>query len=85
MTIQHAINLLKLRNFRNYKDTTLKLNTKPIILLHGKNGAGKTNVLEALSLLSPFRSLRSSAWTEIANNHQTYTIYAEIQKVIQII
>lgn len=36
------------------------------MVLHGANGAGKTNILEAVSLLSPGRGLRRAAPEEIA-------------------
>ena len=36
------------------------------VLLYGENGAGKTNVLEAVSLLTPGRGLRGAALSEMA-------------------
>jgi DNA replication and repair protein RecF len=48
---------LELRNFRNYE--TLRLNfSKQIVLITGKNGAGKTSILESLCLLGSGRSFR---------------------------
>ena len=41
------INSLQLFQFRNYKDLTLDLQPE-IIVLYGTNGAGKTNILEAI-------------------------------------
>jgi DNA replication and repair protein RecF len=38
------------------------------VILTGENGAGKTNVLEAVSLLSPGRGLRGAALSEIARS-----------------
>ncbi len=38
------------------------------VVLTGANGAGKTNVLEAVSLLAPGRGLRRSALTEVARS-----------------
>jgi DNA replication and repair protein RecF len=48
---------LTLTDFRNYR--TLRLETAPApVVLTGANGAGKTNLLEALSFLAPGRGLR---------------------------
>lgn len=62
----HAVTALTLENFRNYR--TLQLNLKPqCVVLTGHNGAGKTNILEALSMLSPGRGMRASKLKEIDN------------------
>ena len=59
-----AISRVTLSNFRCYE--TLRLDTKAgLIILTGANGAGKTNLLEALSLLSPGRGLRGARLAEI--------------------
>lgn len=56
---------LSLTNFRNY--ATLALEFAPgMVVLTGDNGAGKTNLLEAVSLLTPGRGLRRAAYGEIA-------------------
>ncbi len=60
-----AVTRLTLSDFRNYE--TLRIApTCPLIALTGQNGAGKTNVLEALSLLMPGRGLRGSALNVMA-------------------
>ncbi|MFK4873117.1 DNA replication/repair protein RecF [Novosphingobium sp. ZW T3_23] len=46
-----------LSRFRNHRETAVD-GTAQFNLLVGENGAGKTNVLEAISLLSPGRGLR---------------------------
>jgi len=51
---------ITLQNFRNHTESALN-ETAHFNLLVGENGAGKTNVLEALSLLSPGRGLRRAA------------------------
>ena len=56
----HAITSLTLQNFRNYVSLQLNLPAKPVVLM-GENGAGKTNLLEAVSLLGPGKGLRSAA------------------------
>lgn len=53
----HYISKLRLTDFRNYKVLDLELSGTPVVLF-GQNGAGKTNLLEAVSLLSPGRGLR---------------------------
>ncbi len=60
-----SINSLSLSHFRNYGTARLELNHKPIVVLTGRNGAGKTNILEALSLLTPGRGLRKARISEI--------------------
>ena len=46
-----------LKNFRNYSDVKFSFSSK-INFITGKNGSGKTNILEALSILSNIRSFR---------------------------
>lgn len=52
-----ALDRIALSGFRNHSDTHLR-GTAKLNLLTGANGAGKTNILEALSLLAPGRGLR---------------------------
>ncbi len=56
---------LGLVDFRNYATFALPLRSR-FVVFHGDNGAGKTNLLEALSLLSPGRGLRRANYGEIA-------------------
>lgn len=49
---------LNLTNFRNYESACFNDAGEGLVVVFGSNGAGKTNVLEALSLLSPGRGLR---------------------------
>lgn len=53
------IRQLSLKNFRNYHDLTLEFE-KGINVFTGQNGQGKTNLLEAISLLSVGRSFRTA-------------------------
>ena len=48
---------LSLRDFRNYAECRVMIDA-PNVLLLGENGAGKTNLMEAVSLLAPGRGLR---------------------------
>ncbi len=59
MLAPHAITALTLENFRNYASLSLHVSPHPVVLT-GYNGAGKTNILEAISLLSPGRGMRSA-------------------------
>ena len=61
------IDRLRLATFRNHTGTALD-GTARFNLLVGENGAGKTNVLEALSLLAPGRGLRRAALPDMAAN-----------------
>jgi DNA replication and repair protein RecF len=56
---------LALRDFRSYADLSLVIDA-PVVSLAGENGAGKTNVLEAISLLSPGRGLRRAEFADMA-------------------
>jgi DNA replication and repair protein RecF len=55
---------LKLVNFRNYARAELALDARPVVLV-GDNGAGKTNLLEAVSLLGPGSGLRARPLGEL--------------------
>ncbi len=55
-----AIQNLKLTHFRNHRHFEMKSDGQNIVL-YGDNGVGKTNVLEALSLLMPGRGMRQSS------------------------
>lgn len=55
-----GLSRISLENFRNHAATTL-VETAHFNLLVGENGAGKTNLLEALSLLGPGRGLRRAS------------------------
>ena len=58
---------LSLTDFRSYADA-LVAPGPGFVILTGENGAGKTNVLEAVSLLSPGRGLRGAALAEMSRN-----------------
>lgn len=58
---------LVMTDFRSYARAELQLDGRPVVLT-GENGAGKTNLLEAVSLLSPGRGLRGAAYAEVARD-----------------
>ena len=57
---------LILSRFRSYPALDLSVDAMMIALV-GQNGAGKTNVLEALSLLTPGRGLRRAEFADMAS------------------
>ena len=59
-----ALRRLTLRDFRSYSDATLELDGRPVAL-SGLNGAGKTNLLEAVSYLAPGRGFRGASVAEL--------------------
>ncbi|AKI02565.1 DNA replication and repair protein RecF [Hoeflea sp. IMCC20628] len=58
------IQRLKLAGFRNYASLSLELDQRHVVLA-GDNGAGKTNLMEALSLLTPGRGMRRSSYGDM--------------------
>ena len=56
---------LVLTDFRNHADAVIEPGPG-FVVLTGENGAGKTNILEAVSLLAPGRGLRRAALGEMA-------------------
>lgn len=59
------VSQLRLSAFRNFRSAELEAVPGPVILT-GPNGGGKTNVLEALSLLVPGRGLRRARLSEFS-------------------
>lgn len=58
---------LTLSDFRNHRQTLVQ-GGPGLVALAGANGAGKTNILEALSLLAPGRGLRGSPLPEMVRD-----------------
>ncbi len=55
-----SLSNLTLSHFRSHRRSVIDVNARPVAI-HGDNGAGKTNILEAVSLLSPGRGLRRAS------------------------
>ncbi len=74
-----AILALQLSHFRSHRAARLVFDGRPVALV-GANGAGKTNILEAVSLLSPGRGLRRAAAEEIARRPEAigWKVSAEV-------
>lgn len=64
MTQKTSISRLKLTDFRNYAAASLVLDSRHVVLT-GENGAGKTNLMEAISFLSPGRGFRRAVLTDV--------------------
>jgi DNA replication and repair protein RecF len=80
---------LGLANFRSYSRAELALSGAPVVLA-GSNGAGKTNLLDAISLLSPGRGLRGAQLGEhtrkapqTASSDVLWAVTATIQRGIE--
>ncbi|MES0177705.1 DNA replication/repair protein RecF [Mesorhizobium sp. M0025] len=65
MPEQSHIRKLTLTNFRNYAALSIGFSPGPVVF-SGDNGAGKTNLLEAISLLTPGRGLRRAPYVDVA-------------------
>lgn len=77
-----TLSQLTLHNFRNYPE--LRLNAAPgFMVFSGANGAGKTNILEAVSLLAPGRGLRRAPLRDIAsqNGPGDFAVAAQLDDV----
>lgn len=57
---------LSVTAFRSYPQIAIDCRSEPVVLW-GANGAGKTNLLEALSLFAPGRGLRGASLSEFAH------------------
>lgn len=69
---------LQLTNFRNYGQISLQVGPTPVVLC-GANGAGKTNLLEALSLLASGQGLRRAPYSELAGaGGNAWTVWSRV-------
>ena len=78
-----AVRRLRLTDFRCYAALDLELAPAPVAL-YGANGAGKTNLLEALSFLVPGRGLRSAGADGVARKDasgaaEAWAVFAEME------
>lgn len=75
-----TINSIKLTAFRNYETATLVFDNRHVVLT-GENGSGKTNLLEAISLLSPGRGLRRAVYADAvkAGTEAGFAIFAQVE------
>jgi DNA replication and repair protein RecF len=77
-----ALTRLSLTDFRNHHAASFRP-SRQFVVLHGANGAGKTNILEAVSLLVPGRGLRRAALSEMVRTggNGGFSIAAEIEYI----
>jgi len=70
---------LTLTDFRNHKQTRINVRDAKNIIIVGENGAGKTAVLEAISMLSGDRGMRGADMGDIAcfNGLGGFSVYAK--------
>ena len=62
-----ALTHLRLKNFRSYADWAVSDISPDFVVLTGANGVGKTNILEAVSLFSPGKGMRSADFADLQN------------------
>lgn len=62
--VKSGVKRLTLTDFRNYAYLRINTELSPVIIT-GENGSGKTNILEAISFLTPGRGLRSARLSDI--------------------
>ncbi len=62
-----AVARLTLTNFRNYAHARIEPSARSVVLT-GANGAGKTNILEAISFLAPGRGLRRAKLSDVTRS-----------------
>ncbi|HEY1146784.1 MAG TPA: DNA replication/repair protein RecF, partial [Allosphingosinicella sp.] len=76
---------LSLTDFRSYADALVEPGPG-LVILTGENGAGKTNLLEAVSLLAPGRGLRGAALSEMARQGGAggFTVAARLDDTVEI-
>lgn len=81
-----ALSQLYLTAFRSYAELELRLDERPVILT-GANGSGKTNLLEAVSLLVPGKGLRRATLGELQaqQSPRTWAVAAKLQTADDII
>ncbi len=83
--ISHWLRKICLLNFRNYREVNFEIQNEPVVLI-GKNGTGKTNLMEAISLLAPGRGLRRANTDDFSykdlnkpmQNQRKWALYADL-------
>lgn len=79
-----CIRRLTLANFRSYHAAQIALGPAGPVVLTGANGAGKTNLIEAISLLAPGRGLRRATMEELAfsEGDGAWAVAAEVEGIL---
>src|SRR5690349_16230804 len=78
------IRRLALNDFRSYRAAQITIERSGPVVLTGANGAGKTNLIEAVSLLASGRGLRRASLDELAcgEGHGGWAISAEVEGML---
>ena len=79
-----AVRRLQLTDFRCYGALGQDLDARPVAL-YGENGAGKTNLLEAISFFAPGKGMRSAGSDAVARKHDGlqapgWAVFAELER-----
>lgn len=70
---------IKLKNFRNFEECSLNF-LKKCNVFYGKNGSGKTNILESISLFSRGRGFRKDKISDlIKKNNEKFVIKSNFE------
>ncbi|NNM78281.1 DNA replication/repair protein RecF [Sphingomonas sp. ID1715] len=79
------ISRLSLTDFRSYADAVVEPGPG-LVILTGENGAGKTNLLEAVSMLAPGRGLRGAPLSDMARQDGAggFTVAARLDDGVDI-
>lgn len=81
---QASLQSIELYNFRNHNSIKfLDLGPESVVIT-GKNGIGKTNILEAISLLTPSKGLRGAKISDLnnqSNSDHMWRITAQIRSI----
>ena len=79
------VNHLTLSHFRSHHIGRVDCDERPIAI-YGANGAGKTNILEAVSLLSPGRGVRRASAEDMTRRPEAlgWKIQAQLHSMAQI-
>lgn len=64
LQLKSGVKRLTLSDYRNYQSLRIETDIAPVVVF-GENGAGKTNILEAISFLSPGRGMRGTKLSDI--------------------
>ena len=72
---------LALTNFRNYESARFDASGAAVVFT-GANGAGKTNLLEAISLFSPGRGLRRATYAQMGRRGSSgaFVVHGRLEK-----
>lgn len=78
-----AVRRLRLTHYRCYERLDLDCDTRPV-MLYGSNGAGKTNILEALSFFAPGKGLRQAGADAVPRKSEgmiapEWAVFAELE------